>query len=148
MPKTIELNLPALPDLTKVGSNKTYAHHMQGARLKGQEKDKWRLLLAEQGFGLRSDAEGPLLAGKVQCSVTLYYPDNRLPDEHNCQEAVKVLLDLLQVNRVHRVSGNSWRQTGYCGIIDNDRDLVWEEPPRLIVDRDKAPMTLITLTEE
>lgn len=144
----IRLGLPALPDLPKVGSNARKAHWAQVARFKGEERDKWRILLIQAGFTLRTADQGPILRSPVHITATLYFRDHRLPDEHNLAEALKVLVDLLQVNKLTQLRGNSWRQTGFSGLIDDDRNLIWDQPPRIEVDKRMAPFTMVTLTGE
>ena len=142
----ISVGLPALPDLPKVGSNARKAHWAQVARFKREERDKWRILLIQAGYTLRTAEEGPVLRSPVHITATLYFRDHRLPDEHNLAEAIKVLVDLLQVNRLIQLSGSSWRQTGFSGLIDDDRNLIWDQPPRIQVDKEIAPFTVLTLT--
>lgn len=144
----IRLGLPALPDLPKVGSNARKAHWAQVARFKREERDKWRILLIQAGYALRTADQGPLLRSPVHVAATLYFKDHRLPDEHNLAEALKVLVDLLQVNKIIQVRGDSWRQTGFSGLIDDDRNLIWDQPPRIVVDPAAAPYTTLILSGE
>ena len=147
--KVIEIALPALPNFATVGSNKSISNRMALSYAKKRERDKWIRELQAIGYGLRDEEQGPLLKSPVTIHVELVFPDNRLPDYFNCFESVKILVDVLQLSRLHERRGDEWYHTGFAGIIDDDRNIMEgpHNPLNRVVDKDRAPMTVIRLSE-
>lgn len=126
----ITIELDRLPDLKAVGGNRREAHWSQRHGADKAEKDAW-IMLVRACFPDPSEMPHFLTA---RADVTLYFAEHRRRDSiDNVPRSLKGLWDAL----VH-----------WDILVDDSSEFLTLGKLDLVVDRDKAPLTMVRLEGE